>query len=540
MNRSLKRLVEQRTETLLKQTDDLRKEIEWRKQAEESLQESETRLRTIFDVSQAGIILVDPQGAIVYANKGMAKMFKCTQQELIGSSYPEHVHPDQRDMGDQRMRQLITGEIESIAIERHYIRKDGTDFWGFLSGRRHEDNQGKIISLVAIIADITELKTLENELRQAKKMEAVGNLAGGIAHDFNNLLMGIQGRSSLMSLDMDPSHPHREHILAIEEYIRSATRLTQQLLGFARGGKYEVKAIDMNELLLGSSAMFGRTRKEIRIHTKCAKSPLVVEADRGQIEQVLLNMYVNAWQAMPPEGGDLYLETKIVTLDEAYCKIHRVKPGPYVKVSITDTGAGMDEATRLRIFDPFFTTKAMRRGTGLGLSSAYGIIKNHGGMITVYSEIGNGTIFNIHLPVSDQEAHQEISQEGELVKGLGTILLVDDEELIIDVGQAMLEGLGYSVVACKGGQEAVRAIMDMGDKIDMVILDLIMPGMDGEKTFDLIRDIRPQMPVILSSGYAINGKATEIMQRGCNGFIQKPYNLSELSRKIIKVLDESK
>ncbi|MFZ3047660.1 MAG: response regulator, partial [Desulfatirhabdiaceae bacterium] len=378
------------------------------------------------------------------------------------------------------------------------------------------------------------------ERQQAQKLDSLGTLAGGIAHDFNNLLMGIQGRASLISLDLETFHPHQEHIHAIEEYIRSATSLTKQLLGFARGGKYEVKPIDMNELVLSSSAMFGRTRKEIKIHTKYQESPQVVEAYRDQIEQVLLNMYINAWQAMPPEGGELYLETKIAMLDEDYCKPHQAEPGRYVNISITDTGSGMDEATRQRIFDPFFTTKEKSRGTGLGLASAYGIIKNHGGLISVTSEMGHGTTFNIYLPVSDKNVYKQSNKEGGFIQGSATILLVDDEELIIDVSQAMLERLGYRVIVSRGGQEAVKVISDMGSEIDLVLLDLIMPGMDGGMTFDHIREIQPDMPVILSSGYAVNGHADRIMRRGCNGFIQKPYNLSELSQKIRKALDESK
>jgi two-component system cell cycle sensor histidine kinase/response regulator CckA len=266
----------------------------------------------------------------------------------------------------------------------------------------------------------------------------------------------------------------------------------------------------------------------------------VVEADRRQIEQVLLNMYINAWQVMPPNGGELYLETKIVAMDESSGKTHQTKPGSYAKVSITDTGTGMSEAIRLQIFDPFFTTKEKSRGTGLGLASAYGIIKNHGGVITVYSEVGHGTTFNIYLPVSDKKAHRDVSMEEEIVKGSATVLLVDDEELIIDVTQTMLERLGYRVVVCMGGQEAVAAITDRGDEIDLVILDMILPGMDGGEIFDCIREIQPGMPVLLSSGYAINGHADKIMRRGCNGFIQKPYNISDLSQKIRKVLDESK
>jgi two-component system cell cycle sensor histidine kinase/response regulator CckA len=241
-----------------------------------------------------------------------------------------------------------------------------------------------------------------------------------------------------------------------------------------------------------------------------------------------------------PQWCELYLETKIVAMDESSGKTHQTKPGSYAKVSITDTGTGMSEAIRLQIFDPFFTTKEKSRGTGLGLASAYGIIKNHGGVITVYSEVGHGTTFNIYLPVSDKKAHRDVSMEEEIVKGSATVLLVDDEELIIDVTQTMLERLGYRVVVCMGGQEAVAAITDRGDEIDLVILDMILPGMDGGEIFDCIREIQPGMPVLLSSGYAINGHADKIMRRGCNGFIQKPYNISDLSQKIRKVLDESK
>jgi two-component system cell cycle sensor histidine kinase/response regulator CckA len=370
-------------------------------------------------------------------------------------------------------------------------------------------------------------------------MESIGTLAGGIAHDFNNLLMGIQGRTSLMAMDLDISHPHAEHIQAIGEYIKSATDLTRQLLGFARGGKYEVRPIDINELVLKSAAMFGRTRKQIRIHSNIQHQTLVVEADRRQIDQVLLNMYVNAWQAMP-DGGELSLETGIATLDETDCTPHQVEPGRFCRISITDTGIGMDEATLQRIFDPFFTTKEKSLGSGLGLASAYGIIKNHGGMITVSSRVGQGTSFNIYLPLTEKKAYQDTRVEEKPVSGSETILLVDDESMILDVGQAMLEKLGYCAMIATGGRQAIEQITKMGDKIDLVILDMIMPGMDGGKTFDRIREIQPALPVILSSGYAINGQATAIMARGCNGFIQKPFNISEFSKKIRTILDEAK
>ena len=508
--------------------------------AKKNLQRSHELFSTVLDGIDATVYVVDMETfEILFMNKCIKNAFG---SDLTGHTCWKVFRHEKQPCGHCTHERLIDKAGNPLGVCAWEGKNPVTGRWYMNYDRAIKWVDDRLVHL-QVATDITQLKEMENERReyearilQMQKMESIGTLAGGMAHDFNNLLMGIQGRTSLISYDMESSHPHREHIHAIEEYIRSATNLTKQMLGFARGGKYEVKSIDMNELVLSSSAMFGRTKKEIQIHTKCQKTSLVVEADKGQIEQVLLNLYVNAWQAMPPDGGELYLETRIVTLDEAYCKPHQTGPGRYVMISITDTGVGMDESTRLRIFDPFFTTKEKVRGTGLGLASVYGIIKNHGGLITVYSVIGHGTTFNIYLPSSDKEVHREIPMEDGLIKGTATILLVDDEELIIDVGQAMLERLGYRVLVSRGGQEAVNMITNMGSEIDLVILDLIMPGMDGGKTFDHIRKIKQGIPVLLSSGYAINGQAHEIMRRGCNGFIQKPYNLSELSNKVRNVL----
>jgi PAS domain S-box-containing protein len=524
------------------------------KRVEEALRESEKKYRLIADNTADTIWIIDLNMRFTYVSPSVKRMYGTTVEEVVDRTIDKSMTPESfQAVTDAFMEEMALeagGKADPRRIrvmELEEYTKDRSTIWVESSMSFLRDENQKPVGIVGVSRDITDRKQAEEQkaktetqLLQAQKFEAIGTLAGGIAHDFNNLLMGIQGRASLLSLDMEACHPHWEHIKAIEEYTRSATHLTKQLLGFAHGGKYEVKPIDIGELVLDSSTMFGRTKKEIRIHTKFEKSPLVVEADKGQIEQVLLNLYVNAWQAMPPEGGELYLEVKTVTLDMAFCKPHQTEPGPYVKVSVTDTGAGMDEATRMQIFDPFFTTKEKGRGTGLGLASVYGIIKNHGGMITVYSEIGNGSTFNIYLPLSEKPTHREIPVVGGLIKGSATILLVDDEEMVIDVGQAMLEHLGYRVVVCGGGQEAVKVITDMGNEIDLVILDLVMPGMNGSKTFDHIRKIQPEMPVLLSSGYAINGQAQEILRRGCNGFIQKPYNISVLSQKISKIMDESK
>jgi len=284
--------------------------------------------------------------------------------------------------------------------------------------------------------------------------------------------------------------------------------------------------------------MFGRTKKDITIREKYDPDLCTVEADQGQIEQVLLNLYVNAWHAMPA-GGDIYLETNNVILDESYIKPYKVQPGRYAKISITDTGVGMDETIRRRVFEPFFTTKEMGRGSGLGLASAYGIIKNHGGIINVYSEKGHGTTFTIYLPASEKKIVREKGMSVMMVKGTETILFVDDEEMIRNVGQELLEELGYKVLIARDGEEAVNIYKANKDGIDLVILDMIMPGTGGGEAYDRLKGIDPGIRVLLSSGYSINGEAAKILERGCSGFIQKPFDMQGLSTKIREILDKT-
>jgi PAS domain S-box-containing protein len=397
-----------------------------------------------------GIALIGKDGRYKYVNPAFTRIFGyilddvSTGRDRFSAAFP-----------DINMRQAIIRtwleDQRQIAIgqarPRIYsvVRKDGSTKEIFFRPVTMEDHDQFVL-----YEDITEKIKMEQQLQQAHKYEDIGTLAGGIAHDFNNLLMGIQGRSSLLAAELDATHEYMEHIDPIGAYIRSATGLTRQLLGFARGGKYEVKPMDLNTLVDSSATMFGRTRKEIQISISFGPPSLVVEADRSQIEQVLLNMYVNAWQAMP-EGGQLVLETSVASLEEAHCQPYGLPAGRYAKVSISDSGIGMDLTVQQRVFDPFFTTKDKSRGTGLGLASAF--------------------------------------------------------------------------------------LQHEANAIDLVILDMIMPEMDGGKTFERIRGLCPDLPVILSIGYALSGQATEIMNKGCNGFIQKPFNLSELSQKVRNILD---
>ncbi len=504
----------------------------------EQASRSEKLYRSLLNSSADAIVIYNLEGEVQYLSPSFTELFGWSLGELKGQQIPFVPESEKESSIIEIRRVLETGE-PSRNFQTKRLTRDGRLLDIYISASQYDDNQGKPIGILVILKDVTDAKAMELQLHRAQKIEALGTLAGGIAHDFNNLLMGIQGNASLLLLDCKEQHQgtSREKLKNIEEYVLRGEYLTKQLLGLSKGGKYEVKPTDINELIQSCSRMFGETRKEITINRHFGEDIWPVEVDRGQLEQVMLNLFVNAAQAMPG-GGTLFLETQNVALDSQIVSPHKLMPGNYVEISVKDTGVGIADSVKDNIFDPFFTTKEKDRGTGLGLASAYGIISNHAGYINVESQVGQGTTFTIYLPASYKQtvASDKASAPG-LRKGDETILLVDDEEMVTDVGKQLLERLGYTVKTVGSGREALGVFGREKATIDLVILDMIMPGLSGSETFNRIRALDPEVKTLLSSGYSLNGQATDILKRGCSGFIQKPFNINELSQKIRDILD---
>ena len=513
-------------------------DITSRKLAEEALHDEKEKFRVLVEKAPVGVSLIGKDGGYIYINPKFIEIFGYTLADIpTGRDWFQKAYPEPEYRREVKASWFRGLKMSREGDDRPHINKVTC-----------KDGSEKIISFKPVTMDtgsqfviyenITDTKRLESQLQHAQKMKAIGTLAGGIAHDFNNLLMGIQGRTSMMLMDSHFPRRFAEHLEGIEHCVRSATDLTKQLLGFAREGKYEVKPTDLNNLLKEQSSLFGRTRKEIHIEESYAADLWTVEIDRGQIEQVLLNLFVNAWHAMAG-GGTLRIRTENVIIDEQSGLRFSTDPGRYVKISVADSGMGMDEATRKKIFDPFFTTKKRERGTGLGLASVYGIVENHGGFIDVFSRKGEGSTFTIFLPSSEKKPDRGNERQRRPLRGNETVLLVDDEEIIVDVGRQILKTLGYRVLPVMSGKEALALYKRRRNEIDIVILDMIMPDMGGGDVYDRLKAVDRGVKILLSSGYSLDGQAAEILGRGCDGFIQKPFNVTDLSHKIREILGPS-
>ena len=406
---------------------------------------------------------------------------------------------------------------------------------------------GKVIAGMVIFHDITELRAAEKEkenlntqLQQAQKMEAIGNLAGGVAHDFNNLLQVINGYTQLLMMDKAEEDPEYKSLNEIYKSSNRASELVRQLLLFSRKGDVVRKPLELNHEVENARRILERTiPKMVNIEVHPGGRLWTVMADPVQIEQILLNLGTNASDAMP-DGGRLIIETQNVTLDEEYCQSYLdAQPGKYVLLTVTDTGQGIDDETKEKIFEPFFTTKEFGKGTGLGLASVYGIVKAHGGYIACYSEVGMGTAFKIYLPaIEDHEEDSRKDSSPVIPKG-GTeiILLVDDVSSIRDLASRLLLKFGYTPLTAVSGEEALEIYSERRDEIDLIIIDLGMPGMGGHKCVQELLKINPDIKVIIASGYSINGQVKDTLEAGAKGCVGKPYQIHELLGKVRDVLD---
>ncbi len=496
------------------------------------------------------IYQLDPKGNFTFLNQAVTRLLGYDPDELIGKHYTTIVHEEDQARSKYLFNERRTGSRATNELEIRLVCKANAPecvqmgqktiivelkATGMYDEHQKDRNKKLFLGTYGVARNVSYRKQLESHLYHSQKMEAIGTLAGGIAHDFNNLLMGIQGYTSLMLADTNLADRNNGRLMHIEQHVQCGAELTRQLLGFARDGKYDLKTTDLNHLIKKTVSMFGRAKKEIRMDLQLQSDLWHADVDQGQLKQVLLNLYVNGWQAMP-NGGDISVATVNIALSGNSAKNLGLKGGNYLKISITDTGIGMDEEVKQRIFEPFFTTKERSRGTGLGLASAYGIINNHKGAIRVTSRKGYGSTFVIYLPASrNVEKLLEIASTP-ILNGKETILIVDDESNIVEVTEEMLQTIGYKVMTARNGEDAIAIFKKHNEDIDLIILDMVMPGLSGGETFDRIKAIRPDVKVLLSSGYSIKGEAKKILKRGCDGFIQKPYNLEKLSEHLKIVL----
>ena len=541
----LEELVMERTADLEKVNAELRQEVEQRLSTEAELRDKEEKYRNILESIEEGYFEIDLKGNFTFYNHATAKTVGLTGGELMGMNYRRLTSPDTARRVLRIFVDIFRSERPRRAIEVEIFSKDGTKRFIELSASLIYDIEGVPIGYRGIGRDVTDRKKDEKErrrltehLQRTQRLEALGRLAGGIAHDFNNLLMGIQGNASLMLSALDASNPNIENVRSIERCVQSGANLTRQLLGYARGGKYMVKPTNLNDLVQKTADLFGRTRKEIQIVTSFQEDVWTVAVDRIQIEQVLVNLYLNGYQAMSQKGV-LHLQTKNVHLDENFTKPFKVASGRYVEVSVKDTGVGMAEDVQAHVFEPFFTTKTIGSGTGLGLASAFGIVKNHLGIIDFVSQSLKGTTFFVYLPATKQPIYSELEIDEDIHWGSETLLIVDDEQYILEACKAMLKDLGYTVITARSGEEAVDIYGKQCEGISLVILDMIMPGMDGHETYQLLKKVNPEVKVLVSSGYSMDDLATEMLSMGCDEFIQKPFDMYQVSKKIRRLLDNT-
>ncbi|MGM0417322.1 MAG: hybrid sensor histidine kinase/response regulator [Thermodesulfobacteriota bacterium] len=503
----------------------------------------ESVYKSVMDNIEDGYFETDLKGNLTAFNDAVRKISGLSEDQLKGINSRDYTSKETARNMFRVFNEVYRTKIPLKIKDYEIILKDNTKKWIELSASLITDDLTNPVGFRGLVRDVTarkkrefERKQLEQKLNQAQRLEAVGTLAGGIAHDFNNLLMAVQGNASLIMAVSKGNPAVYEKAKSIEKSVESGAELIKQLLGFARGGKYAARPCNVNRVIDAALVMFSRANKEITIDTDLSKSIYTVEADQSQLEQVLMNLFLNAGRAMGGRGVMSVVSSNRY-VNEKTAIAYDSKPGDYVEITVSDTGEGMEKEVAERIFDPFFTTGSKSRGTGLGLASVFGIVKNHKGFITVSSTPGRGSSFKLYFPAfimpeSEKETDNKRSSKPE------TILLVDDEKSILEVGSAMIAELGYGVKTASGGYEAVALYRKYKNDIGLVVIDMVMPDLDGYKTFNELKKIDNDVKVLFSSGYVEQEQyEQDSAEKGkASGFISKPYNLSVLGEKIESVL----
>jgi PAS domain S-box-containing protein len=513
------------------------RDITKQKEAEEKLRRANTYNRSLIEASLDPLVTIGPDGTITDVNTATEKVTGCQRSELIGTDFSDYfTEPGMARDGYQQV--FREGSVRDYPLGLRH--RDGRITPVLYNASLYRDEAGKVIGVFAAARDMTARRKLEEQLRQSQKMEAVGQLAGGIAHDFNNILSAIVGYGSLLQMKMSPSDPMRLNLDQVLESANRAAALTRSLLAFSRKQVINPVPVNLNEIIRRIDKFLRRIiGEDIDLTTTCTADTLNINADSGQIEQVLMNLATNARDAML-RGGTLSISTEAVIIDDAFRKAHGYgKPGPYAMLAVSDTGTGMDEATRSKIFEPFFTTKELGKGTGLGLSIVYGIVKQHYGYINVYSESGRGTTFRIYLPLilAKEEAREQIAEAAPPTGGRETILVAEDDAVVGELTRTVLQEFGYRAILAEDGEDALRKFAENKDAIRLCILDMIMPKKRGKEVFDEIKKIDPGAKILFTSGYTADRMKMEgILEPGFD-YILKPASPTALLKKVREILD---
>jgi len=502
--------------------------------AKKALRETEAKSRILVQNAHDGIAFVDAKGRIQFANRRLKEILKDPHPE--GRPVTDYYDKHNRAILDEHLLMRKEGKSSTYFIT--LMDLEGVPHDMVVSGTPHVDRKGQFKGSIGVHTDITRLKKLDDQLQQSQKLQAIGTLAGGIAHDFNNILSAVLGYASLLRKNAPPGSQLAHYAEMIEKSAERGSELSGKLLAFSREGKQCVRDVDVHKVMDDLVEILNHTfdRNITIAYVKDAKQP-IVEGDPGQIQQLLMNLCINAKDAMPG-GGALTLITDTMDIDEAFCRDHDgLMPGVFLRISVKDTGVGITEAVKRHLFEPFFTTKEEGKGTGLGLAMVYGAVKNHGGMVEVQSEPSCGSLFTVMLPLKKGPAAATAPVESKEPDGCtGTILVVDDEPIIRELVPEILAEAGFRPIIARDGREALEIYADCWRHIDLVILDMIMPGMNGRETFRALKRINPEIRALLSTGFSADGPAEEALDEGILGLVRKPYRPEQLCEAICRAM----